>query len=111
MLDAITTVPLDVSTPRGLTTRELTTIATLARDLPGRWIAVPERTDEDQLYVGLVAPRVDKWAFQVLIGGLQGGAVSVRDWRGNAVAEAVGLEEAFAAIREALRSTEVRQAA
>ncbi len=98
MREAMTTVSPDVSTPRGLSAHEVATIATLTRGLPGRWVAVPERTDEGQLYVGLVAPRADKRAFQVLIGGLRGGAVSVHDWQGNAILAAGGLEDAFAAI-------------
>jgi hypothetical protein len=98
----LNTVDTFATMPRGLTEKEASTITALAGELPGRFTAKTERNADGQLYVGLVAPQIDSRAVPVLIGGVQGGGLLVEDWTGSVLAEGVGMDAAFAAIREAL---------
>jgi hypothetical protein len=88
---------------RSLTETEIATIATLALELPGRWTAETERTDDGQLYIGLVERGIDKRAFLAMVSGTEGGNLTVHDWEGDVLAEGVAMDAALAAIREALK--------
>ena len=88
---------------RSLTATEIATITTLALELPGQWIAATECTDDGQLYVGLVARRIDERAFLVMISGTEAGGLTVHDWAGSVLASGGGMDAAVAAIREALK--------
>jgi hypothetical protein len=94
--------PMDViTTPetRSVTPTEVTAMTKLARTLPVQWKLETLQSDESgKVFAGLVAPRRDKLAFQVLLEGLEAG-ISATWWTGERIASGTP-EEVFNAIRE-----------
>jgi hypothetical protein len=86
---------------RSLTPSEVMTMRPLAKTLSGQWRLETTQNDENgQVFAGLVAPRRDKFAYLVMLEGIETG-ITASWWTGAQIASG-DPEDVFNAIRGAL---------